>query len=90
MSSTQAVSVSKEAPLKGIFMSNPVCLNFTANQSELIGVVLISLSFFQSIWGRRGWGVLFGLYHPPSPTFLCSLAQVMVNSLLQMKLAALL
>lgn len=71
-------------------MSNPVRLNFTGNQSELIRAARIRFSFFQSIWGRRGWGVLFGLYHPLSPTFLCSLAQVMVNSLLQMKLVSLL
>lgn len=54
MSSDAAVSVRKEAPLKGIFMSNPVCLHLTRNQSELMSVALLRLSFFQSIWGRRG------------------------------------
>lgn len=52
MSRVQPVSVSKEAPLKGIFMSNPAPLNFPKHQSEWIGVPLISFSFFQSIWGE--------------------------------------
>lgn len=34
----QPVSVRKEAPLKGIFMSNPVRLNLTGVQLELICV----------------------------------------------------
>lgn len=93
----QPVSVRKEAPLNGIFMSNPVRLNFTGIQLESICVWLYH-TFFLWVHERVGWwvvgggvvgGIHFGLYHPLSPTFLCSLAQVMVNSLLQMKLVSL-
>lgn len=72
-------------------MSNPVRPHFTRSQSESMSVALLSFSVFQSIWGRRGrGGGRSGLYHPLPPTFLCSFAQVRVNSLLQLRLASLL
>lgn len=77
--STTSLS-NKEAPLKA--SSCQTLLNFTRTQSEF-EVYFITFSFFQSISGGGG------LYHPLSPTFLCSLAQVMVKSLLQMELVSL-
>lgn len=72
-------------------MSNPVRLNFTGIQLELICVWLDHV-FFLPFGPWRGGvvgGIHVGVYHPLSPTFLCSLAQVTVNSLLQMKLVSL-